>query len=57
VVHENGAFYLTNKNIFKKHKNRLGGKIGIFLMSEEKAVDIDEPEDWARAEREISKRV
>lgn len=57
VVHENGAFYLTHKNIFKKYKNRLGGKIGIFLMSEEKAVDIDEPEDWARAEREISKRV
>lgn len=56
VVHENGAFYLTHKHIFKKHKNRLGGKIGIYFMSEEKAIDIDEPEDWVRAERELKKK-
>ena len=51
VVNENGAFYLTSKEIWEKHKNRLGGKIGIFLQSQDKAVDIDEPEDWDAAEK------
>ncbi len=51
VVNENGAFYLTKKEIFQKNKNRLGGKIGIFLMPEDKAIDIDEPSDWALAEK------
>lgn len=50
VVHENGAFYLTKKEILLKNKNRLGGRIGIFLLPEEKGIDIDEPKDWAIAE-------
>lgn len=53
VVNENGAFYLTKKEILKKNKNRLGGKIGIFLMPEEKAIDIDEPSDWPIAEKHL----
>src|SRR3989338_2367134 len=51
VINENGAFYLTKKEILKKNKNRLGGKIGIFLMPEEKAIDIDELADWPLAEK------
>src|SRR3989338_309011 len=51
VVNENGAFYLTTKEILQKNKNRLGGKIGIFLMPEEKAIDIDELADWPLAEK------
>lgn len=53
VVHEHGAFYLTKKEIFQKTKNRLGGSIGIFLMTEDKSVDIDEPKDWAIAENHL----
>jgi len=53
VVHENGAFYLTKKEILFKNKNRLGGKIGIFLLPEEKAIDIDEPADWPLAEKHL----
>lgn len=56
VVNENGAFYLTKKEILGKNKNRLGGKIGIFLMPEEKAVDIDEPSDWPLAEAVLKNR-
>lgn len=56
VVHENGAFYLTKKEILEKNKNRLGGKIGIFLMPEEKAIDIDEPSDWPLAEAILKNR-
>jgi len=57
VVHENGAFYFTKKEILDKNKNRLGGKIGIFLMSEEKAIDIDEPADWPLAENYLHARL
>lgn len=48
---ENGAFYITKYEVLKKYKNRLGGKIGIYEMAPETAVEIDEPEDWAEAER------
>ncbi|MBI2476236.1 MAG: acylneuraminate cytidylyltransferase family protein [Candidatus Taylorbacteria bacterium] len=57
VVHENGAFYLTKKEILTKNKNRLGGKIGIFLLSEAKAVDIDEPADWPVAEKNLLNQI
>jgi len=43
---ENGAFYLTKRNILKKFKCRLGGKIGIYEMPSEAAHEIDEPMDW-----------
>lgn len=56
VVHENGAFYLTKKDILLKNQNRLGGKIGIFLLPEDKAVDIDEPADWPIAEEKLKSR-
>lgn len=56
VVHENGAFYLTTKKTFLKYKNRLGGRIGIFLMPEDRAIDIDEPPDWPIAEKILLSR-
>lgn len=43
---ENGAFYLTKRNILEKYKCRLGGKIGVFEMPEETMLEIDEPSDW-----------
>ncbi len=51
VVHDNGAFYLTKKEILLADKNRLGGRIGIFLLPEVRGIDIDEPADWPRAEK------
>lgn len=53
---ENGAFYLTRKNTLEDERCRLGGKIGIYEMSEETAVEIDEPEDWARVEKILLSR-
>ena len=44
---ENGAFYITSKNILEKDRCRLGGKMGIYEMPENSFVEIDEPEDWA----------
>ena len=43
---ENGAFYITKRDILKSQKCRVGGDIGIFEMNENTAVEIDEPDDW-----------
>lgn len=47
---ENGAFYITHRKILQDQQCRLGGKIGVYEMNEATAVEIDEPEDWERAE-------
>lgn len=48
---ENGAFYITKREILERYQCRLGGKIGIYEMDESTAVEIDEPEDWDRVEK------
>lgn len=48
---ENGAFYITRRDILERHQCRLGGKVGIYEMEEFAAIELDEPEDWVRVER------
>ena len=43
--HENGSFYICKPDILKKYKNRLGGKIGYYLMDDYKSFQIDEIDD------------
>ena len=43
---ENGAFYVTRRALLEEGQCRLGGKIGIYEMPEETALEIDEPHDW-----------
>jgi CMP-N-acetylneuraminic acid synthetase len=43
---ENGAFYITDRTTLKNTNCRLGGKIGVFEMPDNTAVEIDEPSDW-----------
>ena len=43
--HENGSFYIFKPDILKKNKNRLGGKIGYYVMEQYKSFQIDEIED------------
>lgn len=53
---ENGAFYITKREILDRYQCRLGGRIGVYEMDESTAVEIDEPDDWERVERLLLKR-
>lgn len=43
---ENGAFYITTRQILENFACRLGGSIGIHEMPDDTAVELDEPADW-----------
>ena len=47
---ENGAFYVTKKNIWDKQKCRLGGNIGIYIMGEKHSIELDTEIDWLNLE-------
>lgn len=53
---ENGAFYITRREALLQSQCRLAGKIGIYEMAENTAVEIDEPEDWLQLERLLASR-
>ena len=43
---ENGSFYLFTPDILMKNDNRLGGKVGTYVMDEYKQQQIDSHEDF-----------
>lgn len=46
LLMENGSFYITSKDVLNSSGSRLGGSIGYYEMSDEHAVELDEPLDW-----------
>jgi len=42
---ENGSFYLFKPSLIRQTNNRLGGKIGIYVMKRFKMFQIDTPDD------------
>lgn len=52
---ENGAFYINSVQNILENKNRISGKIGVSIMPEYTAVEIDEEEDWIIAESLMKK--
>jgi len=42
---ENGSFYIFRPEILRMHGNRLGGKIGMYVMERHKMFQIDNAED------------
>ena len=42
---ENGSFYVFRPEQLRRENNRLGGRIGLFLMARHKMFQIDNPED------------
>jgi len=47
---ENGAFYITKRAVLKQYGNRLGGKIGVYVMPPATAMELDYPDDWPEVE-------
>ena len=43
---ENGSFYIFKPEVIEKENNRLGGKIGIYLMDFWQSFEIDNLEDY-----------
>jgi len=54
---ENGAFYITKKNIIEKYKCRLGGKIIFYEMPVDTYWEIDELSDWEFVENMLLKKL
>lgn len=53
---ENGAFYITKKDLLLKNKCRISGQIGCYEMPEETYYEIDELADWTIVESLLSRR-
>ena len=43
---ENGSIYIFKNKLLKTKKNRIGGKIGIYLMDFWQSLELDDPQDW-----------
>lgn len=56
TILENGAFYITRRSVLEQTRCRLGGRIGVYAMPPETAVEIDDPEDWLSLQRMIVQR-
>ncbi|HXH77215.1 acylneuraminate cytidylyltransferase family protein [Nocardioides sp.] len=48
---ETGSVYVTRTQVYEEVDNRLGGRIGLFVMDEDEGVDIDTQLDVALAEK------
>jgi N-acylneuraminate cytidylyltransferase len=53
---ENGALYISSIAQIKIAENRLSGKISIFEMDQNTAIELDEFTDWLAAERLMQER-
>lgn len=54
---ETGSLYVTRTAVYEQHDNRLGGRIGLFVMAEDEGIDIDTELDVALAARLLTTRL
>lgn len=50
---ETGSLYLTKPWVYETHDNRLGGRIGLFVMDEVEGIDIDSEVDLLVADQTL----
>ena len=53
---ENGAIYITSREIMVNQQNRLGGRIGLYVMEDEDSVEIDSPYDFWLCQQILERR-
>ena len=53
----NGAIYISKVNHFKKNQSFLTNQTIAYIMSEDKSIDIDNIDDFLRAEKKLSERL
>jgi len=53
---ENGAIYVFGRHGFLEHKLRMYGNKGLYIMSKERSIDIDEEEDFEYLEWKYGNR-
>ena len=53
---ENGAFYITNRALLARSRCRLGGRVGLYEMPPDTAIEIDDPTDWDMVEQLLKNR-
>lgn len=52
---ETGSLYVTRTGIYERTHNRMGGRIGLFVMDEIEGVDIDSIHDVTVAEAALAR--
>lgn len=52
---ETGSLYVTRTDIYEQHHNRLGGRIGLFIMAEGEGVDVDTELDLSIAQQQLTR--
>lgn len=55
IFYENGSIYIFSVNKFRKHQNRLFGKIGSIILDKYESIDIDDKDDLKIAKSIIEK--
>ena len=53
---ETGSLYVTRTTIYRETQNRMGGRIGLFVMDEDEGIDIDTLSDLQAAEAAMALR-
>ena len=51
---ENGSLYITRTEVYEQHDNRIGGRVGLFVMDQTEEVDIDSLVDLRVAEQVLA---
>lgn len=52
---ETGAFFISKREFVAEH-SRFGPNVSVYEISENEAIDIDTPQDWWVAEKELTKK-
>ena len=54
---ENGAFYITDSALLASSRCRLGGRIGLYEMPPESAIEVDNQIDWYLVEQLLIRKL